>query len=436
MGFFYLESMIQIVRFQDRSEKLRLIFNRSAVFNEEIDRRVRSIIDHVRGTGDAALYQLTEELDHVRISSIRVPTSDLESALNDLDPGMRKILQEAAENIRRFHEKQLRRSWFSEDGDGVILGQRYVPVQLAGVYVPGGTAAYPSSVLMTVIPAQVAGVEEVHLVSPPGSDGLPHPYVRAAAAFLGVERVFAVGGAQAVAALAFGTETIPRVDKIVGPGNAYVAAAKRLVFGEVDIDSVAGPSEIVVLADHTAEAAFVAADLLSQAEHDTRASAVLVTTSEALARRVDAELGEQLSRLPRHEIAGQSLRDYGACIVVGSLEEAVQVVNELAPEHLELLVDDPWRVMTQVRNAGAIFLGAYSPEPVGDYFAGPNHVLPTGGTARYASALSVDDFVRHQSVIAYSRERLMRTGPNIASFARAEGLEAHARSIELRLKRD
>ncbi|MEX1055101.1 MAG: histidinol dehydrogenase, partial [Rhodothermales bacterium] len=422
--------MIAIVNFRERHEKLRQIFGRSAVFSDEIDAAVRGIIDEVRSGGDEAVLDLTRRFDGVRPNSLRVDPAVLHAAHEGLQPDLMSILVEAAENIRRFHEKQVRRSWFVEDGDGVVLGQRFVPLERAGIYVPGGTAAYPSSVLMCVIPAQVAGVETIHLVSPPGPDGLPHPFVCAAAALLDVDHVYAVGGAQAIAAMAFGTQSIPRVDKIVGPGNAYVAAAKRLVYGQVDIDSVAGPSEIAILADHFADPEFIAADLLSQAEHDTRASAVLVTTDEKIAAAVRDRLEQMVTTLPRREIAEKSLRDYGACVLTQTLQEAVQVINELAPEHLELLVEDPWRVMTDIRHAGAIFLGPHSPEPVGDYFAGPNHVLPTGGTARFSSALGVDDFIRHQSVIAYTAERLARTAPRIATFARAEELEGHARSVE------
>lgn len=425
--------MISIVTFHERHRKLQQIFERSAVFSEEIDSSVRDIIDKVRSGGDAAVLDLTQQFDGIRPKSLRVDPAALHASLEKLPADLRSILSEAADNIRRFHEKQVRGSWFVEDGDGVVLGQRSVPVERAGVYVPGGTAAYPSSVLMCVIPAQVAGVETVHLTSPPGPDGLPHPFVCAAAALLNVDHVYSAGGAQAIAALAFGTESIPRVDKIVGPGNAYVAAAKRLVYGQVGIDSVAGPSEIAILADHSADAEFIAADLLSQAEHDPRASAVLVTTDGDIASAVKDHLEKMVVSLPRREIAEKSLRDYGALIVADTLEEAVQVINELAPEHLELLVEDPWSVMTAIRHAGAIFLGPHSPEPVGDYFAGPNHVLPTGGTARFSSALGVEDFVRHQTVIAYSAERLTRTAPRIATFARAEKLEAHARAVEARV---
>jgi len=429
-------SLIPIVPYAERAERLRAILDRGATFDPAVEDAARSILDRVRRDGDAALADLTEQFDGVRPEPLKVPAAALDAALDALDAELRSIIEEAADNVRRFHREQRERSWFTEDGDGVVLGQRIVPMERVGLYVPGGTAAYPSSVLMNVIPAQVAGVEEIQLVSPPGEDGLPHSVVLAAARLLGVEHVYAVGGAQAVAALAFGTDTIPCVDKIVGPGNAYVAASKKLVYGTVDIDSIAGPSEIVVLADDTADARFVAADLLSQAEHDVRASAVLVTPSRALAEAVQAEIDRLVPTLGRRAIVEQSLADYSACVVTESMEEAVAFTNDLAPEHLELITADPWATMGAIRHAGAIFLGPYSSEPVGDYFAGPNHVLPTGGTARYASALGVHDFVRRQSVIAYSEQRMMDKGEHIARFADAEGLGAHALAIRTRLPRD
>ncbi|MEM8487313.1 MAG: histidinol dehydrogenase, partial [Bacteroidota bacterium] len=331
-------------------------------------------------------------------------------------------------------ERQKQDSWFMDDGNGVVLGQRVVAIEKAGVYVPGGKAFYPSSLLMNVIPAQVAGVSEIHLTSPPGTDGLPSALVLGAAHLLGVENVYSVGGAQAIAALAYGTETIPNVDKIVGPGNIYVATAKKQVFGPVAIDSVAGPSEIVVLADHTANPTFVAADLLSQAEHDEKASSILVTNSSKLAKDVKEAVTEMVPTLSRQTIIREALQTYSACVVTETMDQAVEVVNELAPEHLEIIVTDPWTTMTQIKHAGAIFLGPYTSEPVGDYFAGPNHVLPTGGTARYASALGVDDFIRKQSVIHYTQARLMETGQKIINFANAEELTAHARAIAVRLE--
>ncbi len=426
--------MLPIVSYRDRRERLPCIFDRNADFGDEIAAAVSEILQGVRSRGDAALLEFTERFDGARPADLRVQEGRLAAAYSALDVELQDILVEAAGNIRRFHEKQVRHSWFSEEDHGVVLGQRFVPLDRVGVYVPGGTAAYPSSVLMNVIPAQVAGVNDIHLSSPPGPDGTPHPFVLAAAHFLGVQHVYAVGGAQAVAAMAYGTESVRRVDKVVGPGNAYVATAKKQVFGVVDIDSIAGPSEIVVLADAEADSEYVAADLLAQAEHDPRASAVLVTTDADLADAVRRRAIEMAATLPRREIVEASLADYGACIVTETIDQAIEVVNELAPEHLELLVGDPGMLLSRIRHAGAIFLGPFSPEPVGDYFAGPNHVLPTGGTARYASALGVDDFVRRQSVIGYTRENLARTGPRIATFARAENLEAHARAVEARLR--
>lgn len=425
--------MIPIVPYAERTSRLSAIFDRRASFGEEIESRVRRIISEVRQEGDSALRSFTERFDGVKVEAVRVSPDACEQAWRALDGDLRRIITEAAAKIRRFHERQRRSSWFIDEPDGVILGQRVLPLDRVGLYVPGGTAAYPSSVLMNAIPALVAGVREIHLCSPPGSDGMPHPLVLAAAGFLGIRNIYAVGGAQAIAAMAFGTASIPAVDKIVGPGNAYVVAAKRLVFGPVDIDSVAGPTEIVVLADSSANPSYVAADLLSQAEHDVRASAVLVTTDEVIGGQVAEEVQTMVHRLERRAIIASSLRDFGACVIAPGLDEAVELVNEIAPEHLELMVDEPWSVLPRIRNAGAIFLGPYSPEPVGDYYAGPNHVLPTGGTARYASPLGVEDFVKQQSVIAYSRERLLREGGAIARFAEAESLSAHAWAIQVRL---
>ncbi len=429
------DTLLPIVAYADRAEKLSAVLSRSASFSDEVDQSVRAILAAVRERGDAAVLDFTERFDGVRPERLRVPAEALEKASAALDADLRAIIEEAAANIRRFHERQLPQSWFTDDGDGVLLGQRVVPMERVGLYVPGSSAFYPSSLLMNAIPAQVAGVEEIALVSPPSADGLPHALVLAVAHLLGLTEVYALGGAQAVGALAFGTETVPKVDKIVGPGNAYVAAAKKQVFGPVDIDAVAGPSEIVVLADAEADPEFAAADLLSQAEHDARASAILVTPSHKLAEAVQQHVEQMVPRLERRGVMKQSLPAYGACIVTATMDEAVAMTNELAPEHLELLVKDPWALMTRIRHAGAVFLGPHSPEPVGDYFAGPNHVLPTGGTARYASALGVESFVRRQSLISYTRARLEAAGPKIARFARAEALEAHARAVEIRLER-
>lgn len=427
--------MIPIVDYAEREARLGAVLSRNASFDPDVEAAAQAIVAEVQARGDEAVLDFTERFDGVRPEPLKVPTEALARAFETMDPALRSIIAEAVANILRFHEKQQQQSWFTDDGDGVLLGQRVVPLERVGLYVPGGTAFYPSSLLMNAIPAQVAGVEEIHLVSPPQADGFPHTLVLATAHFLGLENVYAAGGAQAVAALAYGTASIPKVDKIVGPGNAYVAAAKKLVYGPVDIDSVAGPSEIVVLADETADAEFIATDLLSQAEHDERASAILVTAHRPLAHAVRDHVARIAPTLDRYIILEQSLRDYGACIVTETPEQAVAMVNDLAPEHLELIVRDPWQTMTAIKHAGAIFLGPYSSEPVGDYFAGPNHILPTGGTARYASALSVDDFIRKQSIIAYSRERLRATGPAIVAFAESEALTAHARAIQVRLDR-
>jgi histidinol dehydrogenase len=426
--------MLSRVKYSDRHSALARIFSRSASFDPDVDAAVSEIIAEVRARGDDALAEYTRRFDGVRLERLRVSRSAISDALDLLDRALRDVMEQAAANIRDFHVRQRRESWFTDRPDGSILGQRILPIERVGLYVPGGTAAYPSSVLMNVLPAQVAGVQSLAIVSPPGRNGLPSALVLAAAGLLGIEEVYAVGGAQAIAALAYGTETIPSVDKIVGPGNAYVAAAKKMVFGPVAIDSVAGPSEIAILADESAEARHVAADMLSQAEHDPRASSVLVTSSESLARKVEESLAAMTSELPRRTIIDASLKAYGAIILVDDIEQGVECINELAPEHLEIMTADPWAILPKIRHAGAVFLGANTPEPVGDYFAGPNHVLPTGGTARYASALSVDDFVRHQSVIAYSREAIERDGSAIIRFAEAEALDAHALSIRMRLE--
>lgn len=420
---------------RDDTARLDAILSRDATFSDEVDKTVEDILDRVRREGESAVRAFTEQFDGVRPDPVKVPSAVIEGAAEAMDGELHDAIAEAAANIRRFHQKQVRESWFTDDGDGVLLGQRVVPVDRVGLYVPGGTAFYPSSLLMNAIPAQVAGVEEIHLVSPPQDDGRPHPLVLATAAFLGLEHVYAVGGAQAIAALAYGTDSVPAVDKIVGPGNTFVAAAKKKVFGRVGIDSVAGPSEIGILADETADPAFVAADLLSQAEHDVRASAILITPQRSLAEAVQEEVESRVPDLPRADVIEQALSEYGACVVTGSMDDAIDLMNTLAVEHLELHVDDPWQTMTRIRHAGAIFLGEYSSEPVGDYFAGPNHVLPTGGTARHASALGVDDFVRTQSILSYTRERLRHTGDQIITLAEAEDLQAHAEAIRTRMNR-
>ncbi|WP_095532841.1 histidinol dehydrogenase [Domibacillus mangrovi] len=399
---------------------------------EDQQQIVRAIISEVKEKGDYALFAYTEKFDGAKLSSLKVTREEINEAYETLDDEMISIIREAAENIASFHAKQKRETWLYTNADGSILGQKMTPLDSAGVYVPGGTAAYPSSVLMNVMPAKTAGVERIVMVSPPGSNGKLPAGVLVAADIAGVKDIYKVGGAQAVAALAYGTESIKAVDKITGPGNIFVALAKREVFGDVDIDMIAGPSEIAVLADESASAKEVAADMLSQAEHDKRASAVLVTTSQDLAQAVAREIEKQLKSLPRSEIARASIDDYGAIYVAETMEEAVQTINELAPEHLEIMTEGALELVKDIKHAGAIFVGRYSSEPVGDYFAGPNHVLPTNGTARFSSPLSVDDFMKKSSIIMYSKQAFDQHGAKIAAFARLEGLEAHARAIEAR----
>lgn len=400
---------------------------------EEQRYAVKSIIAEVRKNGDEAVRSYTEKFDGIQLSSFAATPAEVEEAYSTIDPSILEVIKEAAANIRSFHEKQLRPSWMTTDEDGTMLGQKVTPLDSAGLYVPGGTAAYPSSVLMNVIPAKVAGVRRIVITSPPGRDGKLPAAVLVAAKEAGAEEIYKIGGAQAIAALAYGTESIKPVDKITGPGNIFVALAKREVFGDVDIDMIAGPSEIAVLADETARANEVAADLLSQAEHDPMACSVLVTASSILAEKVAEEVERQLADLPRREIAGKSIEDFGMIYVAETMEEAVETVNRLAPEHLEVLTENPMELLGQIRHAGAIFLGRYSPEPVGDYFAGPNHVLPTNGTARFSSPLNVEDFQKKSSIVYYSKKSLQENGAKIAAFARLEGLEAHARAIEERL---
>lgn len=406
----------------------------------EQNKAALDIVDGVKKEGDAALLRFTEQFDGSRLtaSQLRVTQEDIDTAYGLVDEAFLIAIREAAANIRKFHEKQLRNSWMDLQPDGTLLGQIMRPLKRVGVYVPGGKAAYPSSVLMNVIPAQVAGVPEIVMVTPPatgGKEGID-PFILVAAAEAGVKEIYRVGGAQAVAALAYGTETIIPVDKICGPGNIYVALAKRAVFGVVDIDSIAGPSEIAVLADAGADAAYIAADLLSQAEHDEMASSILVTPSRELADAVAAEVERQLADLPRQAIARSSIDNYGAVLLVETLAEGIDVVNQLAPEHLEILTEDPMKLLAFIENAGAIFLGPYSSEPVGDYFAGPNHILPTNGTARFSSPVNVDDFLKKSSLIYYSKEALMANGDKIMTLARHEGLEGHARAIEIRLEKE
>jgi histidinol dehydrogenase len=403
---------------------------------DEQRQAVLGIIDEVKRDGDQALLRLTAKFDRVELDRFNVSEEEVKHAYEEIEETIVEAFREAVHNIRQFHEQQKRNSWMTTAPSGTILGQRITPLDRVGVYVPGGTAALLSSVLMTVIPAQVAGVEEIAMMTPPSSTGKIAAGVLVAADLLGVKEIYKVGGAQAIAALAYGTESVQRVDKIVGPGNIYVALAKREVFGVVDIDMVAGPSEIVVLADGNQNPRYIAADLLSQAEHDILASAVCVTTSKELAGRIQEEVEQQLALLPREEIARASIDKYGAIYVTPSLEEAIDVVNQLAPEHLEVLVPDPFHWIGKIKHAGAIFLGEYSSEPVGDYFAGPNHVLPTNSTARFSSPLNVDDFLKKSSIISYHKNDFLQNADKIMRLARYEGLEGHARAIGVRLEKE
>jgi histidinol dehydrogenase len=402
---------------------------------EEQRAAVKNIIKSVRKDGDQAIKAYSLEFDGVLLENFAVTEEEKREAYKEVDDTVLTVIREAADNIRIYHEKQLHPSWMTTDENGSILGQKVTPLDSVGLYVPGGTAAYPSSVLMNVIPAKVAGVKRIVIATPPDKKtGKLPPAVLVAAQEAGAEEIYKVGGAQAIAALAYGTETIAPVDKITGPGNIYVALAKREVFGDVDIDMIAGPSEIAILADATAKPNEVAADLLSQAEHDRLSCSVLVTPSETLAAAVADEVENQLNALPRQEIARLSIENYGAIYVTETMEEAVQTVNRLAPEHLEIITENALSLLGQIRHAGAIFIGRFSPEPVGDYFAGPNHVLPTNGTARFSSPLSVEDFQKKSSIVFYSEKALKENGEKIAAFARLEGLEAHARAVETRLK--
>ncbi|MCL6516961.1 histidinol dehydrogenase [Alicyclobacillus sp.] len=419
-----------------RYEAASFDWRRQASANEEVAGRVRAILTEVRREGDAAVRRYTEQFDDPGLTGtwdLRVHPAELERAWAGLDPALQGALVRAADRIRKFHEHQRPADVTTSGADGERMGMTWRPLRRAGVYAPGGRAAYPSTVLMNVIPAQVAGVDEVVLVSPPQrGTGLPHPLVMAAAHLLGVREVYRMGGAQAIAALAYGTESVARVDKIAGPGNLYVALAKRAVMGDVGIDSVAGPSEVFIVADDSADPRHVAADLLAQAEHDPEAGAVLVTVAPDLVDAVERELERQLADLPRREIARAALGRWGAAVVAGSLEEAVAVVNRSAPEHVELLIREPSHWLRSVRSAGAVFLGAYTPEPVGDYYAGPNHVLPTHGTARFASGLGVLDFMRRMTWVEYTPEALSAHGTDIVALAEAEGLAAHARAVTIR----
>ena len=402
----------------------------------EYENTVNEIIDSVRKNGDRAIFDYTLKFDKYALSedNIKVTREEIEEAYTMLDAGLVEVIRKSAENIRAFHTKQLRNSWFDAKEDGTILGMKITPIARAGVYVPGGKAAYPSSVLMNVIPAKVAGVSEIIMTTPPGADGKVNPGTLVAADIAGVDTIYKVGGAQAIAAMAFGTASIPKVDKITGPGNIFVALAKKAVYGYVSIDSIAGPSEILVLADETANPRYVAADLLSQAEHDELASAILITTSKELAEAVSEQVDLFTAELSRKEIITKSLENYGYILLAENMSDAIEAVNEIASEHLEILTSNPFEVMTRIKNAGAIFMGEYASEPLGDYFAGPNHILPTNGTAKFFSPVNVDDFIKKTSIISYSREALEKVHKDIETFAESEGLTAHANSVKVRFE--
>lgn len=412
------------------------LLKRSPNNYSQYEETVNEIIQNVKNRGDQALFDYTLKFDKFVLSKekIQVTRAEIEEAYTMLDSSLVEVIREAAENIRSFHAKQLRNSWFDAKEDGTILGMKITPIARAGVYVPGGKAAYPSSVLMNVIPAKVAGVGSVIMTTPPGADGRVNPGTLVAADIAGVDTIYKAGGAQAIAAMAFGTESIPRVDKITGPGNIFVALAKKAVYGYVSIDSIAGPSEILVLADETAHPRYVAADLLSQAEHDELASAILITTSEELANQVSAQVDGFVKELSRTGIMQKSLDNYGYILLADTMEDAIDAANEIASEHLEILTKNPFDTMTRIRNAGAIFLGEYACEPLGDYFAGPNHILPTNGTAKFFSPVNVDDFIKKTSIISYSKEALEKIHTKIETFAQSEGLTAHANSIKVRFE--
>ena len=421
--------MIRIIDYKD-IDRAEILDRKENVFN--VADTVSEIIKTVREKGDSALFAFCEKFDKVKLSSLEVSSEEIEAAFLAVEPEFVEILKEAKENIYAFHSRQVRNSFLINEKDGVVIGQKVIPIEKVGLYVPGGTAAYPSSVLMNAIPAKIAGCSEIVMVTPPSADGSVNPAILAAAKVAGVDRIFKVGGAQAVAALAYGTESVPAVNKIVGPGNAFVAEAKKQVFGRVAIDMIAGPSEILVVADSTCNPVYVAADLLSQAEHDKNATAVLVTDSKELAVATAEELERQLSLLSREEIARTSVENNGKIIITKDIDEAIEVANALAPEHLEICVDEPFKYLDKIRHAGSVFMGKYCPEALGDYFAGPNHTLPTSGTARFSSPLSVDDFVKKTQFSYYTEDALAKVASKVEYFAKKEGLTAHARSAIIR----
>lgn len=422
---------------ETKDSLLENLLKRSPSNYGQYEQTVNEIIADVRARKDQALFEYTSRFDKCELTkeTIKVTEEEIEEAYAAISPEFIEVMKKSAHNIRSFHEKQLHSSWIIPKDDGTILGQKILPIAISGVYVPGGKAAYPSSVLMNVLPAKVAGVSRIIMTTPPGADGKVNPGTLVAAHIAGVDEIYKAGGAQAIAAMAFGTESIPRVDKITGPGNIFVALAKKACFGYVSIDSIAGPSEILVLADETANPRYVAADLLSQAEHDEMASAILITTSMELAKKVSEQVAAFIEKLERKEIIQKSLDHYGYILVAENMDQAIETANEIASEHLEILTRDPYEVMTKIKNAGAIFLGEYSSEPLGDYFAGPNHILPTNGTARFFSPLNVDDFMKKTSIISYSRQALEKVHKDIELFAQKEGLTAHANSIKVRFEK-
>lgn len=426
--------MIQIYNGKDDIEKIQSILERTQMDSEDVLKRVDEILEDVRIRGDEAVLELSRMYDRHNLDSLRVTKEEIEKAKKNIDKDLEKAINKAIDNITAFHKKQLVEDFFIEEGEDILLGQLTYPIENVGIYVPGGTAAYPSTVMMNAIPAKIAGVENIVMVTPANSEGKIKDSVLVAADLIGVNQIYKVGGAQAIGGLCFGTETIPKVDKIVGPGNIYVAMAKRKVLGLVGIDMIAGPSEVLVLADDGANPKYIAADLIAQSEHDMRAAAIVVTDSMELAKRVQKEIGAQLKNLERNEIAAKSLSDYGAIIVVEEREEMFEIANRLAPEHLEILTKDYLNDYKKIKNAGAIFLGEYSPEPVGDYYAGPNHTLPTSRTARFSSALGVYDFCKKTSLIYYSKEALKGASKDIINIANDEGLTGHANSIRVRME--
>ena len=425
--------MIKIMKYGEVDNKDIFARGTAATSVEDI---VTAIIENVKANGDKALFEYCEKFDKAKLSTLEVSQEEIEEAFNTVEPKFVEIIEKAAVNVREFHSRQVRNSFILNEKDGVVIGQKVLPIEKVGLYVPGGTAAYPSTVLMDSIPAKIAGCREIVMVTPPNAEGKVNPVILAAAKIAGVDRIFKLGGAQAVAALAYGTESVPKVDKIVGPGNAFVAEAKKQVFGMVSIDMIAGPSEILVVADKTCNPKFVAADLLSQAEHDKMASAVLVCDDMDFAEAVSAELERQIPLLPREEIARTSIDNNGKIIVADDLIKAIDIANEIAPEHLELCMDNPFDYLDKIKHAGSIFMGKYCPEALGDYFAGPNHTLPTSGTARFSSPLSVDDFVKKTQYTYYTREALSAVADDVAFFAEKEGLSAHARSATVRFEED